>query len=117
DKQPTAVKPQPSAQSPDKIELKVIKHADLVKAIEAHKGKVVLVDFWATWCPPCVAKFPKVVHLHEQFQAKGLVCISASFNELPQKEKALKFLNDKKAFLENYLIEDTENSQNEWNFK
>lgn len=36
------------------------------------KGKVVLVDFWAVWCPPCRAAFPSLIKLHEDYNKKGL---------------------------------------------
>lgn len=39
------------------------------------KGKVVLLDFWATWCGPCQAAMPGLQKLHEEFAAKGLVVI------------------------------------------
>ena len=39
------------------------------------RGKVVLLDFWGTWCMPCVEKMPQVQALHEKYQDKGLVVI------------------------------------------
>lgn len=39
------------------------------------RGKVVLVDFWATWCGPCVASIPHLKELHEQYAEQGLVVI------------------------------------------
>ena len=47
--------------------------------IESFKGeKVVLVNFWATWCMPCVEEFPDLVKLHQTYQSKGLEVIAIS---------------------------------------
>src|SRR5690348_10360533 len=50
-------------------------------ALEAAKGKVVLVDCWATWCGPCVASFPRLVEKHNKYSAKGLAVISLSLDK------------------------------------
>ena len=42
------------------------------------RGKVVLVNFWATWCPPCRKEIPDLVILYERFQSKGLVVLAIS---------------------------------------
>ncbi|HWE39486.1 MAG TPA: TlpA disulfide reductase family protein [Isosphaeraceae bacterium] len=44
------------------------------------KGKVVLVDFWATWCPPCVAAIPELAALDAQFGKKGLVILGVNLD-------------------------------------
>ncbi len=45
------------------------------------RGKPVLVDFWATWCPPCRASIPAIEKLYKNYGSKGLVVISVSLDE------------------------------------
>jgi thiol-disulfide isomerase/thioredoxin len=44
-------------------------------------GKVVLVDFWASWCGPCKASFPCLNRLHEKYASKGLVIIGVGVDD------------------------------------
>lgn len=48
------------------------------KAIAAKRGHVVLVNFWATYCPPCVAEFPSLVRLQKEFRKQGLIVMAVS---------------------------------------
>jgi thiol-disulfide isomerase/thioredoxin len=45
------------------------------------KGKVVVLDFWATWCPPCRSEIPGYVKLQEKYKDKGLVIIGVSLDQ------------------------------------
>jgi thiol-disulfide isomerase/thioredoxin len=45
------------------------------------KGKTVLLDFWATWCPPCVADAPALEKLYRQYSSKGLMIVGVSVGE------------------------------------
>ena len=43
-----------------------------------YRGKLVLLNFWATWCPPCVAEVPSLNALYKQFREDGLVVLAVS---------------------------------------
>ncbi|MBX7123785.1 MAG: TlpA family protein disulfide reductase [Opitutaceae bacterium] len=47
------------------------------------RGKVVLVDFWATWCQPCMEEMPNVKRVYEKYHAQGFEIIGISFDKAP----------------------------------
>jgi len=49
------------------------------------KGKVLLIDFWATWCPPCRAEIPNVVATYKKYHSQGFEVIGVSLDEDRQK--------------------------------
>lgn len=46
-----------------------------IHRLEDYRGKWVLVNFWATWCPPCLSEIPELVSLHDAHKDKDLVVI------------------------------------------
>jgi thiol-disulfide isomerase/thioredoxin len=72
---PVAAKPVPAAPAPawtlKDVDGKAVRSADF-------KGKVVVVDFWATWCPPCRTEIPGYVALQKKYAADGLVFVGIS---------------------------------------
>jgi thiol-disulfide isomerase/thioredoxin len=73
------------------------------EALARHTGKVIFVDFWATWCPPCMENFPHTVHIRRAFPEDQVAVISVSFDEPEDQDKALKFLRQQEARFENFL--------------
>lgn len=71
--------------------------------LAAHKGKVVFVDYWATWCAPCVEAFPHTVATHNKYKDQGLATIAVSFDLLDDKPKVEEFLAEQRAEFDNLL--------------
>jgi len=49
-----------------------------------YRGKVVLLDFWATWCPPCRAAIPHVVQLQNKYRADGFAVLGMNMDQNPE---------------------------------
>lgn len=100
---PDSAPGQPSALTPDKVNLVQGDEKTLEALIAAHKGEVVFVDYWATWCHPCVEYFPHTVEMHRKYKDRGLAVIAVSFDDLEEEAKARKYLADEGADFENLI--------------
>jgi thiol-disulfide isomerase/thioredoxin len=69
-----------------------LSEATLPKLIAGHKGKILLVDFWATWCVPCRAEMPQLVKLSAKLGASGLDFVTVSADEPGKEAAAIKLL-------------------------
>jgi thiol-disulfide isomerase/thioredoxin len=67
-------------------------------ALSKYKGQWVLLNFWATWCPPCRDEMPSMEMLQRRFQGKGLQLLTVSVDEVDS-EVAKFFGNDKPSFI------------------
>jgi thiol-disulfide isomerase/thioredoxin len=72
---------------PAQSKLAPLNEASFPKMLATHKGKIVLVDFWATWCVPCRAEMPQLVKLGGKLRARGVDFVTVSADE-PEKEPA-----------------------------
>ena len=57
-------------------------------------GKVVLVDFWATWCGPCIAEIPNVLEAYQKYSSQGFEVVGVSLDQ--DRDALEKFVTDKK---------------------
>jgi thiol-disulfide isomerase/thioredoxin len=74
------------------VPLMPINEAGFQKLVDSHKGKVVLYDFWATWCAPCRAEFPQIAVLADKLRSRGLDVVTISADEKDHKASAEKFI-------------------------
>ncbi len=65
-------------------------------SIANYKGKVVLLDFWATWCGPCRAEVPNVVAVYNKYHSKGFEIIGISLDRQPDKAKLESYTKENK---------------------
>jgi len=56
----------------------LVQDADRKVEIRDFRGKLVLLNFWATWCPPCVEEMPSLVQLQQRMKDKGLTVVAVS---------------------------------------
>ncbi len=62
-------------------DIKKIKLMELRDLLAKNKGKVVILDLWATWCPPCRKEIPGFINLYNKYKNKGLEIIGIAFDE------------------------------------
>jgi len=65
-------------QASSRESLRPVDAPDILEIVRQHRGQVVLLNFWATWCPPCIVEFPEIVSLEKTYRDHGLVVVSVS---------------------------------------
>jgi thiol-disulfide isomerase/thioredoxin len=61
--------------------------------LKDYRGKIVLVNFWATWCDPCKAEVPLLVKEEENYRSRGVIFIAASVDDAKTRKQVRAFVN------------------------
>jgi len=69
-----------------------VKDSDRAVTLSQLKGQVVVLNFWATWCPPCVEEMPSLVQMQQRMKAKGITVLAVSVDV--DQNSYRRFLND-----------------------
>jgi peroxiredoxin len=91
-----------SQQTPVAVDLAGV---DQLKALRKNNtGKFVLVNFWATWCEPCVAEFPELQKMIQMYRKRPFEIVTVSINTPDEKKGVLSFLQEQHAVTKNLLF-------------
>ncbi|TAH29545.1 MAG: TlpA family protein disulfide reductase [Cytophagales bacterium] len=91
-------------------EIKSIKIADLEKIIDKKNDTLKVINFWASWCVPCIKELPHFVKIASEMKQKPIQFIFVAIEDTP--EKALNILKKKKIEIHSFLLD--EDKANEW---
>ena len=104
---------EPAAAKKPTTTLEVASFAQVQDVIAKHKGKVVVVDYWSSWCNPCLKELPEFVQLHKELGDK-IICMTVDVDfagivgEKPEDHHAnvLGILTKNNALMKNFLSSD-----------
>jgi thiol-disulfide isomerase/thioredoxin len=99
-------KPKATAPAGPAIPVKYLQNEELKQLLTRNAGqKPLLINFWATWCEPCVEEFPDLVRIDADYKTRGLEFITISLDEKEELTKAVpKFLGRMKSTMPAYLL-------------
>ncbi|HEV2289045.1 MAG TPA: TlpA disulfide reductase family protein [Candidatus Acidoferrales bacterium] len=82
--------------------LPLIDAAGYQRLVARHKGKLLVVNFWATWCVPCRKEYPLLIEVAKEYQPKGVVFEGISFDEASTTGAIADFLTIYRPVFPNY---------------
>ncbi|WP_296702098.1 redoxin domain-containing protein [Algoriphagus sp.] len=89
------------------VTLEKLSPVGLAELLKNDTEELLLVNFWATWCGPCIVEYPEFVTIQRMYGERDFQFVSVSMDSPDQFDKALKFLKGKASAIPNYLM-DTE---------
>lgn len=96
-----------------KVAVEVASYDQVQAVVAKHRGKVVVVDYWSSWCAPCLKELPEFVQLHEEL-GEQIVCLTVDVDfagaadEKPEdhRENVLEILGKQRATMRNFISSD-----------
>ncbi|MEP2025127.1 MAG: TlpA disulfide reductase family protein [Reichenbachiella sp.] len=90
-------------------DIEVIKYPDLAKLISSQSDKNKVINFWATWCRPCIKELPQFLELYNKYNDENLELSLISFDFVEDLENKLKpFVAKKNIEAKVYLLDETD---------
>lgn len=84
---------------------------DQVKALRPSSGRLLLVNFWATWCEPCMTEFPEIQKMAHMYKKRALDILTVSINNPDEKKFVQSFLDEQHAMTRNLLFTGTDSAE------
>jgi peroxiredoxin len=98
------VQDEEAAWAKEPVSIEMVDEAGLKELIANKSDKLRLINVWATWCGPCVTEFPDFMQINHMYRNRDFEFVSVSADSPDKKDKALKFLQGKKASNKNYIF-------------
>ena len=86
----------------EKVEVSMIDAAGIEDLLKNKSGNLRLVNFWATWCVPCVAEFPELIMINRNYRKRKFEMVTVSLDPPNKDDQVLKFLTKTYASTKNY---------------
>jgi thiol-disulfide isomerase/thioredoxin len=83
-----------------------VDHEEWRAALASHRGELVVVDFWATWCLPCIERFPRMVELSQRYSSEGVAFVAFSLDDVDDAgamQEASRFVREQGGRIEHYV--------------
>lgn len=90
-------------------ELRAVTYEGWQQVLAEHRGQVVVVDLWATWCIPCIERFPQMVELSREYGPQGVTFLSMSLDDRDDPgalRRAEAFLAEQDAGFDHYRLDE-----------